>query len=171
VNTNSAISRHHVGTVRPNEISLGIVPYRQSAFACLLLCGLAMVCGCGSSNKSEVVHASGTVQYEGQPLTNGTVMFNPENPQTGRVAQSEIKPDGTFALSTVAPGDGAVPGSYTVSVTSTVPGSEPIAKDKGTGVGGKSAIPAKYNNPTTSKLKEKIESGKPRTDIQLKLVN
>ena len=127
--------------------------------------------GCGDSTGPQIVTASGTVSYKGQPLTNGTVMFNPTDPDVGRVAQSELKPDGSFALSTLMPGDGAVPGSYTISVTSFLPGSELLAKDKGTGIGGKSAIPGRYSDPTTSGLKETIELGTPRTDLKLELVD
>lgn len=165
------VSGHHVRSARTKWISLEISQFQQTAFASLLLISLAFASGCGSSNGPEVVPASGTISYKGQPLTNGMVMFNPADPKVGRVDQSEIKPDGTFALSTLVPRDGAVPGSYKVSVTSFLLGTETLAKDKGTGIGGKPAIPTRYNDPTISGLYETIESGTPRTDIKLELVD
>jgi hypothetical protein len=124
-------------------------------FLVMLSCCLGLA-GCGSASKP--VPLRGTVTYKGQRLDNGTVMFSPADKDKGRVAQGTIQPDGSFALSTFQPGDGAIAAEYMVTVTSTVKGTEPIARDKGTGIGGKSAIPAKYGDPKTSTLRKTVSS-------------
>ncbi|MFM7292821.1 MAG: hypothetical protein ACKOEX_13030 [Planctomycetia bacterium] len=89
-------------------------------------------------------------------MTNGTVMFSPAQANQGRVALANIGADGTFALSTFRPRDGVLPGTYGISITSTIKGTEPIERDRGTGIGGKSAIPVHYADPATSGLTETV---------------
>lgn len=143
--------------------------YAPKACMAILLGTFAVCCGCGGPAGPTVVPVSGTVEYKGQPLANGIVTFSPADPKTGRPAQADIKPNGTFQLSTFVPGDGILAGDYAVSITSSIKGTEPLERDKGTGIGGKSAIPEKYNDPKTSGLKETIEPGEPRNDVLLDL--
>jgi hypothetical protein len=72
---------------------------------------VAVVPGCDSGPK--VVPVSGKVLYHGKPLQFGTVMFQPP---TGQPAIGEIRPDGTFSLSTFRPNDGAVVGKHKVRI-------------------------------------------------------
>lgn len=137
-----------------------------SGLLILLFCAV-LTSGCGSGGP-VTIPVRGTVKYNGQPLTNGTVVFSPANQGEGRVAQAEIGADGTFALSTFRPGDGAIAGTYAVSVTSTIKGTEPIERDRGTGIGGKSAIPSHYANPTTSGLTETIGNSRKVLTLELK---
>lgn len=83
--------------------------WRRSCAAAL--CLVAVVPGCDSGPK--VVPVSGKVLYHGKPLQFGTVMFQPP---TGQPAIGEIRPDGTFSLSTFRPNDGAVVGKHKVRI-------------------------------------------------------
>lgn len=76
-----------------------------------LLTGSIICCGCGSGN---LVPVSGTVQREGKAVTGGTVIFAPIG--GGKPAQGIIQPDGAFQLTTAAPNDGAMAGTYHVTV-------------------------------------------------------
>ena len=70
--------------------------------------------GCGGSTDPaapvSTVPVKGTVTYQGKPLTGGTIKFEPEG--AGREAYGQIKPDGTYVLSTYKPDDGAVLGPH-----------------------------------------------------------
>lgn len=76
----------------------------------------AVLAGCGGS-EFDVAKASGEVVADGQPMMMGTVMFTPvgDSGLTGKPAVGQVKPDGTFVLSTYASGDGAVVGKHRVS--------------------------------------------------------
>jgi hypothetical protein len=102
-------------------------------------------------------------------LTSGIVRFNPVDPSKGHPAQGSLGSGGAFSMSTFKSGDGVLAGDYTITITSTLEDSEALAKDKGTGVGGKSAIPVKYNNSKTSGLKETINPGQSKTNLKLEL--
>jgi hypothetical protein len=68
---------------------------------------------------------TGVVTIDGQPFTQGKVMFAPiargENRQAGRPAFSRLGPDGSFTLSTYEPADGAVVGEHWATVISIEP--------------------------------------------------
>ena len=90
--------------------------------------------GCGQSSVTPVltVPVKGKITYKGQPLTKGTIAFEPTD--RGKDAFGEIQSDGTFVLTTYKPNDGAVVGTHRVYVT---------------GVS-KSALPLKYAQPSSS---------------------
>jgi hypothetical protein len=131
-----------------------------------LVFGLVAVNGCGGSTHPPTVPVRGTVNYNGEPLTNGTVFFSPVEPNEDRPAQASIGDDGTFVVSTFKQGDGVVAGTYAISITSSVSGSEKLERDRGTGIGGKSAIPLRYTDPKTSMLVEEIVAA---TELPLEL--
>jgi hypothetical protein len=115
------------------------------ALAAFLLGSLA---GCGSTPTAHIaatVPAKGKVTYKGKPLTKGSITFEPE---AGREAHGEIKPDGTFVLSTFKEGDGAVPGIHRVSVSLT---------DR--------TVPAKFKNASSSGCTVTVEEGKSEYNI------
>lgn len=124
----------------------------------ILACSIASIIGCGPSGP-VMTPVRGTVEYGGDTLTNGKITFSPKDPKEGRVAESDIAEDGTFSLSTYKNGDGAIVGTYKVSIVSTKEGTEVLEKDKGTGIGGKTAIPLIYSDPNTSGLTETVERG------------
>jgi hypothetical protein len=78
-----------------------------------LLTGLLGGCGDGRPVRVPV---SGRITYAGQPLETGFIYFWPER---GVQAHGQIQSDGTFTLGTYERQDGAMPGSYTVTIEST----------------------------------------------------
>jgi hypothetical protein len=93
---------------------VGVIMIRRSRtpwpLAALFLLPLI---GCGEK-RLTVVPVEGKVLHQGKSLEFGCVMFQPQH---GPPATGIIQPDGTFHLSTYAPGDGAVLGSHTIRIT------------------------------------------------------
>lgn len=92
---------------------------RRIVWPWLMCIPLAIVgAGCGGTGLSTVP-VSGTVAYEdGSALQAqmASVTFQPtgEGSKT-KGASGQIKADGTFQLTTIAPNDGALPGDYRVT--------------------------------------------------------
>ncbi|MFO0953392.1 MAG: hypothetical protein U0835_20035 [Isosphaeraceae bacterium] len=76
------------------------------------------VAGCGSSNGLNLAKVSGKVTYQGAPLKNGTIIFEPDEAKgtTGPQAIGTITSDGSYILSSESAGDGAVVGHHKVAV-------------------------------------------------------
>src|SRR5262249_58322349 len=68
----------------------------------------------------------GIVTVNGQPLAGATVTFHPAE-EGRRPASGRTDDDGTFELTTFHPGDGALPGTYKITVSKAV--EEPLAED------------------------------------------
>jgi hypothetical protein len=130
--------------------------------------GLVLALGCGDqSGVAKRFPVSGTVSYKGQPVEKGSISFVP-TAADGRAANGEIA-NGKFTLSTVNPGDGALPGSYKVTVMSQ---DVDTTKLKEISKGGqfhhdetfakavtsaKNLVPAKYKLADTSDLKAEVK--------------
>jgi len=69
--------------------------------------------GCG--NDLNLAPVDGVVQFEGTPMTGGSVLLSPFG--GGNLAVGGIQEDGKFQLTTLQ-SDGAVPGRYRVSIVS-----------------------------------------------------
>ena len=81
---------------------------------------LGVCTGCGES-LPPTVRVHGKVTWKGEPLSDGKVVFQPEEIAEGlprRPATGDLGPDGTYELTTFRKGDGAVPGRYAVLVHS-----------------------------------------------------
>jgi hypothetical protein len=79
---------------------------------------LALLCsGCGS-NELGTVKASAKLTYKGEPLAEATVTLVPQQPSQ-RSASGVTDASGVVHFTTLAGGDGAIPGSYKVTVTKT----------------------------------------------------
>jgi hypothetical protein len=116
---------------------------------------LAIQAGC--SSEPPVVEVRGTVTYESQPVTEGTVQFNDES--TGHGAEVELRPDGTY-LATLPPGayKVVVLPPYLVDYSSGTP--NPTYKRV-------KNIPAKYHSTATSGLTAEVSLEKPTHDFAL----
>lgn len=94
----------------------------------VMIVALTAVGGCQKS-AFEVAPVRGKVSMAGQPLSQGKVMFAPvsgaDSGVAGKAAVGLIQPDGSFALTTYAEGDGAVIGEHWVTVF--VPKQSPTA--------------------------------------------
>jgi hypothetical protein len=86
------------------------VSYRHA----LVASALFTLVGCGDGRPARVP-VSGVVLLDGQPLKRGFVKFVPTN---GRPSLGNIGDDGSFALTCYDGGDGAIPGTHKVQVTS-----------------------------------------------------
>lgn len=113
---------------------------------------LIIVGAIGCTDKTPgVAPVHGKVTVNGQPLSTGRVMTMPA---AGRGAGGEIKPDGTFELTTPDYGAGALPGTHKVAVRAYDDAG--VADPETTS--GKSLVPARYANPMTSGLTIEVKA-------------
>jgi len=89
------------------------LPFYQ--FATLSFLILSTCIGCGG-NTLGTVPSGGTVLLDDAPVEGATVIFNPEGADS-RAASGITDSKGVFKLTTEVNGDGAVPGSYKISIT------------------------------------------------------
>jgi hypothetical protein len=89
----------------------------KQAIVAVMLFGLTSGCGAkGSGTLPDLLPVKGKVTFKGQPLTTGTIRFEPDD--FGRPATGKLQSDGTFVLTTLKEGDGVVSGHHRVSITS-----------------------------------------------------
>lgn len=85
---------------------------------------LLLQTGC-SKSPYDLAPVSGKVTVDGQPLPDGQVMFAPRatsgSAKAGKPALGNVRPDGTFSLSTYADGDGAVVGEHLITLYGPAP--------------------------------------------------
>jgi len=106
---------------------------------------VVLLAGCGDSQ--GFVSVTGTVKYDDGAIPTGEtamVLFQPIGGE-GRAAYGEIAADGSFKLTTKQPGDGVMPGQYKVVLK--------VAEDYRSG---KSAVPAKYDDASTTPLEAEV---------------
>jgi hypothetical protein len=141
---------------------------------------VATVAGCGSD--LDLAPVTGRVTFNGKPVTEGEITFLPDN---GPQAAGMIQPDGTFRLTTLSPGDGAVVGRHQVSIRATTVTGGSMAPatfeqemewaQQGAKSGGQILIPGtvtwlvpeKYSNPETSELTAEVQSGENSFEFNL----
>jgi hypothetical protein len=142
---------------------------------------LIVVLGCGDDTGiGKRYPVSGRVTLKGEPLKEGRITFQPADPEKGRPAAGEIQPDGTYRLTTLTPGDGALPGQYKVTVTAKKVDTTEVLKtvmEKGGGgrqheiakanQAAKSLIPNKYSLADTSGLTAEVKEGSNTKDFDL----
>lgn len=140
----------------------------------VLMSVLVVLMGCGGSGFPQTYKVSGTVKQSGKPVDGALVTFL--SSEGGKSAVGSTNDKGEFKLSTFGPGDGALPGSYKVTITKTstpppaagpalqpgVIASGDIGDDyapptgneggKGSGSAPKNLLPAKYASESTSGL-------------------
>jgi hypothetical protein len=118
--------------------------------------------GCGFLENAGTI--SGTVQYKGQPLSEGSVSFVCDN---GQVATGAIDGAGRYVVSHVPVGSAKV----TVQVVS-AEGEPPMsfvgAPKPAHGKTTASKIPLRYALAATSGLQHSVTKGKQQFDIELK---
>ncbi|RUL87574.1 hypothetical protein [Tautonia sociabilis] len=162
---------------------LSAVPPRKrwlpGAFAIAVALAAATVSGCGGDpTKPKLGRVSGSVTYNGAPVTKGVVTFVPSGgagAQTGQPATGEIGSDGSFRLTTFESGDGAVVGDHVVLVQSVEMdpsiegGSMPIPDARGNLPiqPPKHLVPEKYSQTETSPLRFTVKEGSNTFEIEL----
>lgn len=108
----------------------------------------------------------GKVLYNDEPLTFGNVMFQPTE---GPAASGDIQPDGTFELQTPGKGPGVLPGECLIRVTC-YEVQRPSANKDGAEremALGKSLIPMKYTDYSSSQLVRKVQPGENEVTLEL----
>lgn len=143
----------------------------------LVLCvvGLVPCVGCGRSDQPPLGRVTGTVQYDGQPVASGTIVFEVANARSanGTIADGKI-----VDVTTYDPGDGVPVGEARIAVFATAagggaaasPAATPDAKtviDQNYMGSAKSLIPDRYNNPATSGLTWTIKAGENVVELNL----
>lgn len=122
--------------------------------------------GCGSSTSVDgVVPTSGTVTYQGTPVEGASVTFSPE--MSGRACSGLTDESGRFEMTTLQPGDGAMPGKYTVLISKTevvgvLSDEEALAAmqaGKERTVSHKDLLPVKYKSAASSDLSAEVAAG------------
>jgi len=114
---------------------------------CCTLLVVIITAGCGN-RLPQTVPVSGRVTFDGQtPPGPGTVYFLPQEAAAGfpsRPATGDFDKEGHFKVKTFEPGDGLMPGKYTMHVEcyQTPPNME--------GKPVKSYVPSKYQSAATS---------------------
>ena len=74
-----------------------------------------LVAGCGDPGIGAIP-VEGVVKVDGQPMEGVMVVFHPDD-AGGRAASGRTDAQGVYHLTTETAGDGALPGSYKISVT------------------------------------------------------
>jgi hypothetical protein len=146
----------------------------------VLWAAVLLLAGCGdSTGLAKRYPVSGQVSYKGAPLAKGNINFIPtETAAVSRVATGPID-NGYYSLTTATVNDGAFPGTYTVTITSTEADlTEVKANMKGgsghqddvvrSTRGAKSLIPEKYGFPDQSGLTAEVKSGSNSFNFALK---
>jgi len=123
----------------------------------LLICLVAI--GCGKNYR-----LTGKVTFDdGEPATNGTVIL-----QTGNfVARGEIKPDGSYIVSSEGTNDGLPSGEYKVSVQGIFRAPPPAAPGQMMPPLPVLVCDPKYTDPETSGLTCKVPAPGNKFDIVL----
>lgn len=155
---------------------------QRSRWGLLLGCLVCLMLG-GCGRGLSLGKVSGRVTVAGKPVTSGTIMFHPES-ENAPAAVGAIGPDGTYTLTTVKAGDGAVVGSHRVTIQATTVGEGSLVEAKSLEqemelarmppgrkvlVPGKVTwvVPEKYSQLQTSTLAAKVESGSNKLDFEV----
>jgi hypothetical protein len=126
----------------------------------VVLVAAVLACGCGDGS-GKVLPVQGTVTLEKEPLAKGTITFHPDKSKGNNATVTPVGTieNGKYSLATRSK-EGAPPGWYKVTITSTVP-SNP--KDEYSVP--KSVISEKYNDPSKSGLTAEVKEGKSTYDF------
>ncbi|MBN1911786.1 MAG: hypothetical protein JW818_18745 [Pirellulales bacterium] len=159
-----ALSRS--GDTTSNDISSASRGGLGTGYWCLLIVLLTSVVGCGSKLPYSTATVEGTVTYQSKPLTEGRVVFHPEQGTPGPAAVGVIQPDGSFRIKTVDH-EGVALGWHRVTVNCS---SGVIQKNDQHGSELKippSKIPAKYAVAEESPLRFEVKEGRNEWPIVL----
>jgi hypothetical protein len=109
--------------------------------------------GC-SEKRVPVYPVAGKVTYKGQPPVGATVVLHPaKSGDTSDVTPTgTVKDDGSFAITSYEPGDGAPQGEYVATI-------EWYKYQKDLGGAGPNVIPPKYVSAKTSPVKVSVGGG------------
>ncbi len=156
------------------------IRFKSRVLALSATLGCLLVLGCSDDGLGKRYYVGGTVKYNGKPVEKGEINFV-TTVEGGRAASGVIE-NGSYTLTTLTPGDGALPGKYEVTIASReVDLSEAQAKVGKMGgnislpqemVGkaykkAKNNIPAKYSTTSTSGLTTEVKEQSNTIDFDL----
>ncbi len=107
---------------------------------------VSVIVGCGSSDGLNRQPVSGTVTFDGQPISTGAILFEPATQESGTAVGAIIR-KGSFAIPTK---EGPVPGRYRVRIYASSGVQAPPAKGQTDRFPRPmvDALPARYNSQT-----------------------
>ncbi len=99
--------------------------FYSKSIALSLVLSTPLLCACGSGRPKPYPVTGKVVFSDGSPLRGGTIMFQSRSKGDAVFnARGLIKEDGTFAITTFEPNDGAVAGEHRVLVRESAPVNE-----------------------------------------------
>jgi hypothetical protein len=119
----------------------------------MIACLGFLLAGCSSSNRAKTYVAHGKVRFKKDQIPVGAlVVFHPKDPKDEKLIGGKpfgkVGEDGSFALTTYAPGDGAPAGEYGVTVDwRPKQSSSKLSLSSELGPGVKSGVNEKFSNP------------------------
>ena len=116
------------------------------------LASLVVLTACDTPPEPPETVVTGTVSYQGKPVTGGTIYFQMEDAEASRPYAGRIYDDGTY------------------EVTYIVTGAALIAVDTGTEAGKETYVelPRRFSSPTKSGLEYTVVEGPQTYDVELK---
>lgn len=120
----------------------------------VLLAVALVLAGCGG-DQMRTAPVNGKVTYQNKPVPQGSVTFIPES--GGPPATGEIKPDGTFRMTTYSSGDGAILGKHKVVIVAIEDMEGKLPEERNPTP--PPIIPAKYTSPATTPLTAEVKDG------------
>ena len=131
-----------------------MLPATRSLGGVMLLLALGLLAG-GCSRQEQLVEAKGRVTFEGQPVSDGVVVF--ENGAAGISLSTKLQADGSFVVASYQ-GAGLPPGTYQVAVRPPVPDQKSLNELMQPRKSSYPNIPEKYRNPQTSGLTAEVKA-------------
>lgn len=141
---------------------------------------LAVIAGCGPStpsNRPKTNVVTGKVAYKGAPVEGATVSFVPSDAK-GKGAVGMTDASGQYKLTTFGSGDGAVAGSYRVSISKTVAKKRDLTEEQEKEYMAKNIplpppevkdeLPVKFKQDASSGLTADVKDGGGTFDFDLK---
>jgi len=132
--------------------------------SCRILTVLAVLGICSCSRSGERLNpVVGKVFFKGQPATKALVIFHSRDDPDAVKARATVEKDGSFRAYTYVAADGVKAGDYDVTVVGwkkrpqrNPDKSQPKGNKEPPGI----ELPARYENPKTSKLRVQIIEGR-----------
>lgn len=147
-------ARDGYGSVPPGGLAAGNGRrVALGALALALAAGLGLV-GCSSGeDRTPTYPVSGRVFVDDEPAAGAFVVFHPVGPasaDTGRPT-AQVRPDGSFVLTTFDEADGAPAGPYAVTVEW-----RKLIQKGGEAQAGPNVVPAEYSRPASTPLQVSV---------------
>jgi len=119
----------------------------------------AVLSGCGGRpERPETVYPlTGELHFEGKPAAGASIILHTQDDSISARPMATVGDDGTFAVTTYEPGDGAPPGEYKV----TVEWHRPVDGQISTGddLPPPNVLPPAYASPKTTPITVTVEEG------------